>query len=142
MSGSTSLCAFSAIWRAYGEGRLERALDLVDPACEVIMLDGRRTYHGHDGLRQWLADVRRRWRTLTVTYERVQEPHADVVVGAGRVVAASADGSPGLDGPLACVAEFRHGRLVHGRAFVHLDDALRYAESRRRRVEAHALDQS
>ncbi|MEA2320194.1 MAG: hypothetical protein QOD81_44 [Solirubrobacteraceae bacterium] len=131
MPGS-SAASFSTLWRAYAEGRLERSLELIDPECNVVMMDGH-TYRGHDGLREWLAEVRRRWKTLTVTYERVEEPHPGWVVGVGRVVGASTDGEYRLDRPLVCVGEFRDGRLVHGRTFEDAGDALRYA---REHVEA------
>jgi hypothetical protein len=127
----SSLAAFSELWRAYGEGRLERSLDLVDPGCELTMVDGDRTYTGHDGVLSWLGDVRRQWKSLTVSYEGVEEPHDGCVVGTGRIVAASVDGTRTLDGALVCVAEFRDGRLWRGRAFLDRDDGLRYARGRR-----------
>jgi ketosteroid isomerase-like protein len=125
----SSAASFSTLWRAYAEGRLERSLELIDPECLVVMVDGR-TYRGHDGLREWLAEVRRRWKTLTVTYERVEEPHPGWIVGIGRAVGASADGQHRLDRRLACVGEFRDGRLVHGRSFEDADEALGYARER------------
>jgi ketosteroid isomerase-like protein len=130
----SSLATFTALWRAYGEGRLERSLHLVDAQCEIVLLDGRTTYHGHDGVRRWLAEVRRDWRTLTVTYDQVHEPAPDCVVAVGRVRGTSNDGEHTIDLPLACVAEFRDGRLVRGCAFRAADDALRYARERHERA--------
>ena len=49
----SSMAVFSALWRAYGEGRLDRALHLVDPDCEFTLPDGR-AYRGHDGIRDYL----------------------------------------------------------------------------------------
>jgi hypothetical protein len=126
----SSLAAFTTLWRAYGEGRLGRSLDLIDPACELVPIDGRRTYNGHDGVRRWLAEVRRDWKTLTVTFVEVHEADPDCVVGVGRVSGWSADGARSLDLPLACVAEFRDGRLVRALAFGDADDAARYARER------------
>ncbi|MEY2535839.1 MAG: hypothetical protein QOF29_3749 [bacterium] len=126
---SRSSSSFAALWLAYAEGRLERSLDLVDGECDVTMLDGR-TYHGHDGLREWVADVQRLWKTLTVTFERVDEPYEGCVIGVGRVLGTSTDGAHRLDRRLVCFGEFREGRLVHGRAFDSTDDALRYAGDR------------
>jgi ketosteroid isomerase-like protein len=127
----SSLAAFTALWRAYGEGRLERSLDLVDGECELVLLDGESTVRGHDGVRQWLNEIRRDWKTLTVTYTEVHEADATCIVGIGRVSGMSADGSHTLDLPLACVGEFHDGRLVRARAFSAAEDALRYVRERR-----------
>jgi ketosteroid isomerase-like protein len=126
----SSLSAFSDLWRAYGEGRLERSLDLVDPECELPLPDGRRAFRGHEGVREWLAASRRDWKTVTITYDDVDEPHPGCVVGVGHVTASSADGDEQLERPLAFVAEFRDGRLVRGRVFSDREDALRYARER------------
>ena len=130
----SSLATFTALWRAYGEGRVERSLHLVDDDCEIVLPDGRTTYRGHDGLRRWLADVRQEWKTLTVTYDEVHEAAPDCVVGVGRVWGSAADGEHTIDLRLALVGEFRGGRLVRGRAFHTADDALRYARARQERA--------
>ena len=127
----SSLVAFSDLWRAYGEGRLDRSLDLVDPECEVIFPDGRRMLRGREGVRQWLDESRREWKTLTITYDDVHEEHPDCVVGVGHVAGSSADGSSHFERPLACVAQFRDGRLIHGRVFEDGDAAVRYAHELR-----------
>ena len=110
------MAVFSALWRAYGEGRLERALHLVDPDCEFTLPDGH-TYRGHDGVRECLDIARRDWKTLTITYDEIHEERPGCVVGVGRIAASSADGSSVYEHPLACVAAFRDGRFVRGRVF-------------------------
>jgi ketosteroid isomerase-like protein len=132
----SSLAAFTALWRAYGEGRLERSLDLLDGECELVLLDGESTFHGHDGVRQWLDEVRRDWKTLTVTYSEVHEANPTCIVGIGRVSGTSTDGARTLDAPLACVGEFREGRLVRARAFPDAEGALRYVRERRQGTAA------
>jgi ketosteroid isomerase-like protein len=126
----SSLEAFSTLWRAYGEGRLERALDLIDPDCEFTLPDGERAFRGHDGVREWLAASRRDWKTLTITYDDVHEEGPGCVVGVGHVAASAAADGVQIERPLAFVAEFRGGRLVRGRVFRDGDDALRYARER------------
>jgi ketosteroid isomerase-like protein len=123
----SSMVAFSALWRSYSEGRLERALELVDPECEITMLDGDRTYAGRDGVRQWLDEVRQQWKTVTLSYDEVDEPHEGCLVAAGRLAATSIDGGRTIEGQLVCVAEFHEGRLRRGRAFLDRDEALRHA---------------
>jgi ketosteroid isomerase-like protein len=110
------MAAFSALWRAYGEGRLDRALHLVDPDCEFTLPDGR-AYRGHDGIRDYLATTRRDWRTVAITYDDVREDGPGWIVAVGRVAATSADGRTSFERPQACVAEFRDCRFVRGRVF-------------------------
>src|SRR3954447_18958827 len=79
----SSLEAFSALWRAYGEGRLDRSLDLVADNCEVRFFDGTTVLRGHDGVREWLAAKRRQWKSITVSYDEVHEERPGSVVGVG-----------------------------------------------------------
>jgi ketosteroid isomerase-like protein len=123
----SSMAVFSALWRAYGEGRLDRALHLVDPDCEFTLPDGHTTFHGHDGLRECLDLARHEWKTLTITYDDIHEEDPGCVVGTGRVAASSADGRTVFERPLACVAEFRDGRFLRGRVFGEPADAFAYA---------------
>jgi hypothetical protein len=50
----SSLESFSSLWRAYG-GRLDESLDLVDPDCQVTLLDGAARLRGHARVRDALA---------------------------------------------------------------------------------------
>jgi ketosteroid isomerase-like protein len=113
----SSLEAFSALWRAYAEGRLERSLDLLAEDCEVTFLDGTTVLRGRDGVRESLAAERRRWKTITITYDEVEELRPGCVLGVGRLTASSADGDAQIDCEVAFVAEFGDGRLARGRVF-------------------------
>jgi ketosteroid isomerase-like protein len=128
----SSLEAFSALWRAYGEGRLGRSLELVDPDCEITLADGRTLVRGHDGVRAFLAAAHHEWKTLRIVYDDVFEDHPGCVVGTGHLAASSADGSAHVDRPLAVLAEFRDERLVRGRVFATREDAVRAARDLRR----------
>jgi SnoaL-like domain len=125
------MTALSELWRAYGEGRVDRALELIDPDCEITPLGGRRTYAGHDGVRRLLVDIREQWKTLMVSYDAAEEHHEGCVVAAGRVEASSGDSSRTMTGQLICVAEFHSGKLRRGRAFADRATALRWAETLR-----------
>jgi ketosteroid isomerase-like protein len=122
----SSLEAFSALWRAYGEGRLDRSLDLVAEDCEVTFADGTTALHGRDGVRDWLAAERREWKTITIAYDEVHEERPGCVLGVGNLTASSADGTAEIDCRVAFVAEFDRGRLVRGRMFRDRDAAARY----------------
>ena len=125
----SSLEAFSALWRAYGEGRLDRSLDLVAEDCEVTFADGTTALHGHNGVRDWLATERREWKTITITYDEIHEERPGCVLGVGNLTASSADGAAEIDCRVAFVAEFDSGLLVRGRMFGDRDAAVRYVHA-------------
>jgi ketosteroid isomerase-like protein len=127
----SSIEAFSALWRAYGEGRLGESLDLIDAECELVLLDATRPVRGHDGLRAALAAAQREWKTLRIAYDDVFEDHPGCVVASGRLAASRPDGAQ-VDRPIAVVAEFREGRLVRGRFYGARDDAIAAARALRR----------
>jgi ketosteroid isomerase-like protein len=59
-----------AIYDAFADRDIERALVYIDPDCEIV-LEGTMTaagrsepYQGHDGMRQYFADVMRVWEEL------------------------------------------------------------------------------
>jgi ketosteroid isomerase-like protein len=119
----SSLEEFQTLWHAYGEGRLDESLDLVDPDCEITLLDGAGPLRGRDGVRACLAAGRRAWKTLRIVYDDVFEDHPGCVVGSGRLSALSPAGAH-VERPIAFVAEFRDGRLVRARCFDARDDAI------------------
>jgi ketosteroid isomerase-like protein len=127
----SSLKAFSALWCAYGEGRLGESLDLVDPECEVTLADGSDVLRGHDGVRGCLAAARDEWKTLRIVYDDVFEDHPGCVVGSGSIAASRRDGAQ-VNRPIAFVAEFRAGRLVRGRVFDTSAEAIAAARALRR----------
>jgi ketosteroid isomerase-like protein len=126
----SSLEAFNTLWRAYGEGRLDRSLDLVAEDCDVTFADGSTALRGHDGVREWLAAARRDWKTITITYEEIREERPGCVLGVGNLTASSADGEAEIDCRVAFVAEFGDGRLVRGRMFRDRDAAAAYIDAR------------
>jgi ketosteroid isomerase-like protein len=125
--GRGSRAIFDDLWRAYAEGRIDDALGLIDPECELRLAGGDVSYRGHDGVRALVADSRREWKTLTVSYHEVRAVGEHCVVGLGHAVASGPDGATALDRALAWVGEFRAGRLVRGTAFPNAAAALRYA---------------
>jgi len=126
----SSLEAFGALWRAYGEGRLGDSLHLVDDQCEITFDDGETTLRGHDSVRAWLAAARDEWKTLTIVYDEVREERPGCVMGVGALTASSVDGTQ-VHRPIAFTAEFDGGRLMRGRMFSDRDEALHHVRNGR-----------
>ena len=77
-----------AIYAAFAVRDLEGALDFVDPKCEIYVETTARAagregpYLGHDGLRQYFADVEAVWNQLVIHAEDYRVvPGAVVVMG-------------------------------------------------------------
>ena len=75
-----------AIYAAFAARDVEGVLDFISPDCEIHLVGtasaaGRRgPYRGHDGLRQYFADVERVWRELEVHASDYRTVPGSVVV--------------------------------------------------------------
>ena len=58
---------FSRLWEAYGHGRLDDALHLIDPGCTLHVSVSDRVYRGHDGVRAGMLARFSDGRLLEVT---------------------------------------------------------------------------
>ena len=68
MGGSgSSRAVFSRLWEAYGHGRLDDALHLMDPRCTLHVSVSDRVYRGHDGVRAGMLARFSDGRLLEVT---------------------------------------------------------------------------
>jgi len=108
----SSRAAFSRLWEAYGHGRLDDALHLIDPDCtlQVSVTDG--VYRGHDGVRAGMVDFRRAWKSATLTSDEVIEVDGQTIVVTGHVTAFDHSGKRVYDAPLVWMAVFSKGRLL------------------------------
>lgn len=113
MGGSigSSRAAFSRLWEAYGQGRLDDALHLIHPDCELRVSVTDRVYRGHDGVRAGMVDFRRAWKSATLTSDEVIEVDAQTIVVIGHVTAFDHAGTRLYDAPLVWMAEFSDGRV-------------------------------
>jgi ketosteroid isomerase-like protein len=75
-----------AIYAAFAARDLEWALGFVDPECEIHLVGTARKigrtqpYRGHDGMRQYFADVERVWEELTIHAEDFRVIPGSVIV--------------------------------------------------------------
>jgi hypothetical protein len=124
------MAPFVQLWDAYGRGRLDDALDLIDESCEVRAAGSERVYVGHDGVRAVLAEARRRWKSVTLTSDEIVEIDGATIVATAQLTAFDHSGERVHDGALAWMAEFDDGRLRRATYFASRDDALAAAERR------------
>jgi ketosteroid isomerase-like protein len=120
---------FVQLWDAYGRGRLDDVLELIDEACEVRAAGSDRVYLGHDGVRAVMAESRRRWKSITLTSEEIVEVDAVTIVAIARLTAFDHSGARVHDGPLAWMAEFSDGQLLRATYFPSRAAALGAANS-------------
>jgi hypothetical protein len=115
---------FTRLWEAYGHGRLDDALHLIDPGCELRVSVTDRTYRGHDGVRAGMFEFRRAWKSATLTSHEVIEVDAGTIVVTGPVTAFNHSGRRVYDAPLVWMALFSDGRLRTVTSYASRDEAL------------------
>jgi hypothetical protein len=109
----SSRAVFSRLWDAYGQGRLDDALHLIDPDCVLRVSVTDRTYRGHDGVREGMVEYRRAWKSATLSSDEVLEIDPQTIVVTGHVTAFDHSGKRVYDAPLVWLAGFSKGRLLH-----------------------------
>ena len=121
---------FQQVWELYAAGRGPEVLEHLDPEVEwrpALVDPG--AYYGHDGVRAWAAASSRAWKSVTVVLESMREVDG-CVVASGRISALDHDGNQVADSEVACVAEFRDGRVARAASFLSADDALAWVSER------------
>ena len=125
MGGSrSSRAVFSRLWEAYGHGRLDDALHLIDPDCTLQVSVSDRVYRGHDGVRAGMVEFRKAWKSATLTSDEVMEVDAQTIVVTGHVTAFDHSGRRIYDAPLVWMARFSDGRLLEVTSYSSRAEAL------------------
>jgi ketosteroid isomerase-like protein len=112
---------------AISDGDPDAAVAVCDPEIEFlsVLAVGGRPYVGHEGIRQYFADVASAWSEWTVEIHRI-------VAGAdGRVAIAMTmhlrgkESGAGFSEPTGHVWTIRNGKLLSNRPYRDADEALR-----------------
>ena len=121
---------FQQVLELYAAGRGPEILEHLDPEIEwrPALVDPA-SYHGHDGVRAWASAARRAWKSVTVVLASLREVDG-CVIASGRMSALDHGGDQVVDSDIACVAEFRDGRVVRAASFLSDDDALAWVSAR------------
>jgi ketosteroid isomerase-like protein len=122
--------AFEAFNRTYAAGitDLSEFLDFLDPDVEWVpimaILEGT-TYHGHEGMRQWIEDVKRDWVAFEPRPEQFRDLGDDRVLVLGAWRAQGRGGDVLLDIPQAAwLIQIRNGKVVRLQTFTERKKAL------------------
>jgi ketosteroid isomerase-like protein len=112
--------AFAAFNRTFTEGTLE-FYEFIDPEVEWIpitaLLEGTR-YQGHDGVRQWIEDMKRDWEVFETHPKEFRDLGDDRVLVLGTWRAQGRGSAVELDFPRAAwVVRFRDGKIIRLQTF-------------------------
>jgi ketosteroid isomerase-like protein len=125
LGGSRSSgAAFGRLWEAYGHGRLDDALHLIDPDCTLHVSVTDRIYRGHDGVRAGMVEFHTAWKSATLTSDEIIEVDSQTIVVTGHVTAFDHSGQRVYDAPLVWMALFSDGRLLGVTSYASRADAL------------------
>jgi len=114
---------------AWNRGDYEGWLAAWDEEAEFIPLRAQMestTYSGHEGLRQFLADVTEDWDEVRFEIESTRDA-GEQVVGLGRFQARGRASGVEIDVPLGVFTRVRLGKLVYTRLYSEPSDALEAA---------------
>jgi ketosteroid isomerase-like protein len=125
----TDVKVVEAVFAAFAERDVERALELSDPEGELTALTndfaGRtEPYRGHAGIREYFRDVARVWDDLRLTPRDYREV-GDQILVTGRVTARSS--ARIVDGSTGWIWRVRDGRVFYGRVYASAAEAERAA---------------
>ena len=89
-------------------------------------LEGK-SYRGHEGARQMLADFDEDWESLRMEVDRIHEADGDEVVLLVRMRGRGRASGVDLEVPMGFVWRFSNGKAIFGKTFSDPADALRAA---------------
>jgi ketosteroid isomerase-like protein len=114
---------------AYNRRDIEPLLEATDPEVEwypfTAQVEGDESYHGHEGLRQWWANIDAAFEEFEATVGEVRDLD-DTAVALGRLRARFRSGVS-LDTEIGWFFRFRDGLGVWGRAYQSHAEALKAA---------------
>jgi ketosteroid isomerase-like protein len=121
---------FEAFNRTFAEGAPD-FFERLDPDIEWIpvnaLLEGT-TYHGHQGVRQWIEDVKRDWAEFEAKPEHFLDLGDDRVLALGTWRARGRGGDVMLDIPQAAwLGQYRERKLIRMQTFTERSKALEAA---------------
>ena len=112
--------AFRELLDAVSRQDLARLTELTHPDVHwrsfFAALLAKGEYHGHDGLREYVADISESWDSLRPEVEDVLDA-GDVIVGIGRVEYRGKESGVESTAAAGWMVKFRDGKVIVFRAF-------------------------
>ncbi|HZO58301.1 MAG TPA: nuclear transport factor 2 family protein [Solirubrobacterales bacterium] len=106
---------------------VEGMLATLQPDCELVplraVLEGI-VYRGHEGLKQWIADMEEDWEDLRIEPDEVRGLDGGRVLVLARFHARGRSSGVKLDQPAAWICELLDGKVARIRFFADADAAL------------------
>jgi ketosteroid isomerase-like protein len=104
---------------AYNQRDIEPFMDLFHPEAEwypfTAQVEGDEAYHGHEGLRQWIANTNATFEESEASIDEIRG-EGDIVLALGHLHARFRSGVT-LDSEIGWVVRFRDGLAVWGRTY-------------------------
>jgi len=120
---------FNKALEGYNRRDIEAMLEIWHPKAEwypfTAQVEGDDAYHGHEGLRQWWANVDATFEELEASVEEVRDL-GDAVLALGHLRARFRSGVT-LDTEIGWLTRYRDGLAVWGRAYQSHAEALEAA---------------
>ena len=111
---------------ALARGDIEEMLTVVHPEIELLPLSGklvdRRSYHGHEGVREWDLTRREAWENLELVPAEYEDL-GDRILVHGELRSRGAASGIELDTQVSWVFEFRDDKIAQLEAFLDRDEA-------------------
>jgi ketosteroid isomerase-like protein len=130
MPGKDNVEVIRQMFDAFARRDVDALLDLMDPRVEFFaptatLAHEGTSYRGHDGIRDYFADVERLWEELRVTPGEYRA-EGDTVLVLGQIHARGAVGYL-AESPAGWLWRLENGKIVHGHVYTNPDDAVRDA---------------
>ncbi|MCD6016546.1 MAG: hypothetical protein K0R88_2630 [Solirubrobacterales bacterium] len=108
----------------------EAMLPYADPEIElqspIVSGAEGNTYRGHQGVRDWIAESDAVFEELRFESEQFRDLGDDVLI-IGRLHARGRESELEIESPTAWLTTFRNGRVVSGRGYLNIQEALEAA---------------
>jgi ketosteroid isomerase-like protein len=114
---------------AFNERNIDGMLALSDEEVEILpmraQLEGR-SYRGHAGFRELLADLDEDWEYIVMDIDEIREAD-DALAVLGHIRSRGRASGVDVDVPMGWVWRLRAGKVAYGKAYSDQADALRAA---------------
>ena len=127
--------AFKRAIAAATRGNVEALLEELDPEVEwhsaiLVPLTGTATvYRGHAGVKEMFQDFYDTFATIDVEFTEIRDL-GDRVVAIGRIRTRGKESGAETESPWGYVAEFKNGKALRVRTYLHPKDALEDSRER------------